>query len=133
MPLTGDSMKNFNMMCRVIFIALMLQFMLTVQHLHAGTQPNGSIPADGSTISGSPNRVAVWFDRPTRVTLLEVISPRGVVVPLKQMPDERARARFETRLARELTPGTYTMRWSGIAADGVVTANEISFTVEPGC
>ncbi|MCM2479064.1 copper resistance CopC family protein [Serpentinimonas maccroryi] len=108
--------------------ALALHLLLAAPLLLAHAQPEGSLPAHGSTVSGSPNRIAVWFDHPMRLTLFEVSGPRGVV-PLTQGPGRDALTRFETSPAAPLGPGRYTVRWRGLAADGHVMADEIYFNV----
>lgn len=109
-------------------LALALHLLLAAPQLWAHSQPEGSLPAHGSTISGSPNQIAVWFDHPMRLTLFEVSGPRGVV-PLSQGPGRAALTRFETSPATPLGPGRYTVRWRGLAADGHVMADEIYFIV----
>jgi len=108
--------------------ALALSLLLAAPGLLAHAQPEGSQPEHGSTISGSPNRIAVWFDHPMRLTLFEVTGPLGVV-PLTQGPGRAVLTRFETSPATPLGPGKYTVRWRGLAADGHVMADEIYFTV----
>lgn len=112
----------------VVRVVLALQLLLASPQLLAHAQPEGSLPAHGSTISGSPNRIAVWFDHPMRLTLFEVSGPGGVV-PLTQGPGRVALTRFETGPATPLVPGRYTVRWRGLAADGHVMADEIYFIV----
>lgn len=109
-------------------MALALYLLLAAPQLLAHAQPEGSLPAHGSTVNGSPDRIAVWFDHPMRLTLFEVIGPQGVV-PLNPSPSRDALTRFETRPATPLGPGKYTVRWRGLASDGHVMVDEIHFTV----
>jgi len=108
--------------------ALALHLLLAAPPVLACAKPEGSLPAHGSTVSDSPNPIAVWFDQPIRLTLFEVSGPRGVV-PLTQGPGRDALTRFETGPAAPLGPGRYTVRWRGIADDGHLMADEIYFTV----
>ncbi|OYX55021.1 MAG: copper resistance protein CopC [Comamonadaceae bacterium 32-67-11] len=121
-------MNRLKTLLKIAPAALALHLLLATPHLHAHAQPEGSLPAHGSTVSGSPNRIAVWFNHPMRLTLFEVSGPRGVV-PLSQGPGRDALTRFETSPATPLSPGKYTVRWRGLAADGHVMADEIYFTV----
>jgi len=122
-------MKDSITLFKAVLTVLALQLLLSMQHLHAHAQPEGSVPAHGSIINNSPNKIAVWFDHPMRITLFEVSSAQGVV-QLRQTPGREELIRFETSPVEQLSPGKYTVRWRGIAADGHIMADEIYFTVK---
>nr|WP_296749123.1 copper resistance CopC family protein [Thioalkalivibrio sp.] len=109
--------------------AVMAALMLMVPHgLLAHAQQEGSDPAHESTIGGSPEQIAVWFDHEMRLTFFEVSGPDGPV-DLRERPGRTPVSRFETAPSNALAPGEYTVRWRGLAEDGHAMFDEFYFTV----
>ena len=109
--------------------ALGISFLLfTTSPVWAHTQQEGMYPEHASTIEGSPEKIAVWFDHAMRLTLFEVSGPNGRVA-LKERPAREAVTRFETAPAEQLAPGEYTVKWRGLAEDGHAMFDEFYFTV----
>jgi len=96
--------------------------------LLAHAQKEGTYPEHESTLDGSPNRIAVWFDHDMRLTFFEVSGPDGPVA-LSQRPGRNPINRFETAPSSTLRPGEYTVRWRGLAEDGHTMFDEFYFSV----
>ena len=118
-------------MTRLLWVvpAVIAALMLMVPHsLLAHAQQEGSDPEHESTIDGSPEKIAVWFDHEMRLTFFEVSGPNGTV-DLRQRPGRTPVSRFETAPSDALPPGEYTVRWRGLAEDGHTMFDEFYFTV----
>ncbi|WP_018953162.1 copper resistance CopC family protein [Thioalkalivibrio sulfidiphilus] len=102
--------------------------LFTTSPVWAHAQQEGMYPEHASTIEGSPEKIAVWFDHAMRLTLFEVTGPQGRV-ELQSRPGRETVTRFETAPAGPLVPGEYTVKWRGLAEDGHVMFDEFYFTV----
>ncbi len=96
--------------------------------LMAHVQQERSEPEHESTVDGSPERIAVWFDQDLRLVSFEVSGPDGPVA-LRQRPDRAPARHFETAPSSTLAPGEYTVQWRGLAEDGHVMLDEFRFSV----
>lgn len=96
--------------------------------LLAHAQQEGAYPEHDSTLDGSPERIAIWFDHDMRLTFFEVSGPNGPVA-LSRRPDRTLISRFETAPRSVLAPGEYTVRWRGLAEDGHAMFDEFHFSV----
>ena len=117
------SISNF---FKVLSIVLLLGAPAIVSG-HAAQE--GSFPEHASTVSGSPQHIAVWFDHPMRLTLFRVTGPSGSV-SLSPAPSRDMVRRFETVPLLPLEPGEYSVSWRGLAEDGHIMFDEFYFTVE---
>lgn len=96
--------------------------------LWAHAEQEGMYPEHASTIEGSPEKIAVWFDHAMRLTLFQVTGPDGQV-RLSTAPGRDPITRFETTPAETMPPGEYTVKWRGMAEDGHAMFDEFYFTI----
>ena len=87
-----------------------------------------STPADGTTVTGSPDEIVVVFDEPLEPnSSMELIGPAGGRVATTGVD-----AADRTRMVIEpssLPPGEYEVRWTAASADGHVERGTFTFTV----
>lgn len=111
----------------VPFLAIALLAAAAVVHAH--TMQTGSHPADGATLETAPERVAVQFNAPVRITRLVIEDARQERVPFKGSLDREAARRHEAVPGRSLSPGRYTVSWRGMSEDGHVMSGQFRFVV----
>jgi copper resistance protein C len=90
-----------------------------------------SAPEAGTSVE-SPSEVRLWFTEAPEsgTTQIRVVGAdeAGVhVADIAQDPDDDRS--FAVELHGTLTPGTYTVAWRGMGADGHVVREEFEFTV----
>ncbi|MFW5453067.1 copper resistance CopC family protein [Thioalkalivibrio sulfidiphilus] len=117
-----------NQIIRTLGTLCTAALLLAAPPLWAHAQQEGSYPEHASSIEGSPEKIAVWFDHAMRLTLFEVTGPDGRV-ELNNRPGRDMLTRFETTPVAPLAPGEYTVRWRGLAEDGHAMFDEFYFTV----
>lgn len=113
--------------CAVPAVIVAFLVMLSPSLL-AHVQQERSVPEHESTVDGSPERIAVWFDQDLRLVSFEVSGPDGPVA-LRQRPGRALTSHFETAPSSTLAPGEYTVRWRGLADDGHAMFDEFHFSV----
>jgi methionine-rich copper-binding protein CopC len=106
----------------------MTALLMAAPPLWAHAEQEGTYPEHASTIEGSPEKIAVWFDHAMRLTLFQVTGPDGQV-RLSTTPGREPVTRFETTPDNALPPGEYTVKWRGMADDGHAMFDEFYFTV----
>jgi methionine-rich copper-binding protein CopC len=89
-----------------------------------------SIPAEGSTVTGSPSQVVLGFSESARLAVLTLT--RGADTPVKVGPLPQQAAQRLTIALPTLSPGTWSLGWRAIAEDGHVTSGSVHFTVAAG-
>jgi methionine-rich copper-binding protein CopC len=87
-----------------------------------------SDPADGATVTGSPDEVVTVFDEPLLDnSSMELIGPDGSRVATGEVdPADRTRMVIAVN---DLAPGEYEARWTAASADGHVERGTFGFTV----
>ena len=89
-------------------------------------------PRVGSTVSGAPAEVRVWFSEAVEpASTLRVVDQAGA--PADQgntAVDPGDRALLKVSL-RPLSPGSYKVLWRAATADGATTVGSFGFTVAP--
>ncbi len=97
--------------------------------LYAHTKLEKSDPADGATVTTSPQWVQLFFsEKPDlKVSKVEVVGPSGKIEvgPAHSMADKDLMAAFD----RPLDSGKYTVSWQTAGKDGHVLKGSFSFTV----
>ncbi len=86
-----------------------------------------SIPAEGSTVSGSPAQVVLGFSEAARLATLTLTHGADTPVKVASLP---AQAALRVSIALPaLSPGAWTLAWRAIANDGHITTGTVHFTV----
>ena len=89
-----------------------------------------STPADGSTLTAAPAALEMKFSEPARLTALWIQHDQAPKQAIKSLPtssDRTLRVALPT-----LTPGTYSVTWRALSADGHITSGAVRFTIAPG-
>jgi methionine-rich copper-binding protein CopC len=89
-----------------------------------------TVPADGTTVDGSPAEISSTFSEPleTDGSTFSVRNVAGERLAVGRIdPDDRTRLVIEP--VPELGPGTYEIRWQAATADGHIERDTWSFTV----
>ena len=94
--------------------------------------PNHSDPKVGSTVSGSPAQVRIWFDgalEPAFSTLM-VHNADGKMIDKSDGRVDPADPKLLRVSVPTLPPGTYLVIWNVVARDGHKTNGQFSFTIK---
>jgi len=87
-------------------------------------------PADGSVVTTSPSRLVLNFSEAARLTAAAIQKGDQPRQNLKPLPATAAR-QISVPLPR-LTPGSYSVSWRVVSADGHVMSGTLRFTLAPG-
>ncbi len=94
--------------------------------------PDHSDPRVGSTVSGSPSVVRIWFDGD-----LEPVFSRIMVHTMDGRMVDKGDGHVDSKDSRllmvsvpPLPPGTYLVMWNVVARDGHRTMGQFTFTVK---
>lgn len=105
-----------------------------VRPAHAHAELRASEPAEGAVLPASPDRVALFFTEPMRVTSLRLLDEAGRERPLRR-EGARADATAEARASLPggpLPPGAYRVEYRGLSSDGHVGGGVVRFRVGDG-
>ena len=94
--------------------------------------PDHSDPKVGSTVSGSPSMVRIWFDgeiEPVFSKIMVHAMDGRMVDKGDGHVDAKDSTLLEVRVP-PLSPGQYLVMWSVIARDGHNTVGQYTFTVK---
>jgi methionine-rich copper-binding protein CopC len=94
---------------------------------HAHLQ--SSTPADHSRIATPPNSLVLSFSEPARLTALWIEQEGGAKQKVTDLPSDAAR-QVSVALPR-LAPGSYTVSFRALSADGHVVPGQTHFTLAP--
>ncbi|MGR2739332.1 copper resistance CopC family protein [Billgrantia sp. Q4P2] len=109
----------------VAVIWLMMASPLLWAHSHV----TATYPEAGATLEQAPERLALQFDSPIRITQFDVIGPEGVVELSEDLLGPMA-AEHAAVPAEPLAPGEYEVVWRGIAEDGHAMSGGYRFTIQ---
>jgi copper resistance protein C len=84
--------------------------------------------ANGAQVANAPATFGVTFSSPVRLANVTLTNAGGQQVPLAYRGPQSPTATFAVPLPR-LTPGTYTMTFRAMGADGHVMAPQTTFTI----
>lgn len=93
----------------------------------AHTHLKEAVPAEGSTVTASPQNIVLQFTGAARVTSLTIQSEGGKEEKLAPLPEIPA-ARISVPVPK-LSPGKYTVSWRVMGADNHVMSGKVHFTV----
>lgn len=93
----------------------------------AHTALKTSVPEDGATMQVAPASVQLEFKGPVRLMKFELESD-GQSLPVEFEPNSEPVAAYNIA-SPILQPGTVTVNWSAMGADGHILSDSFSFTV----
>jgi copper resistance protein C len=98
---------------------------LALAHAHL----QSATPADHSRITALPSSLMLSFSEPARLTALWIEQEGGAKQKVTELPADPAR-QVSVPLPR-LAPGSYTVSFRALSADGHVVPGETHFTFAP--
>ena len=96
----------------------------------AHSRTETTVPTNGAVVAAAPAVIAISFDKPMRVTLIELTNADGDAFALERTDAMAPVTRFEAA-PPALPAGTYTVEWRGLAEDGHAMSGRFSFEVRP--
>ena len=96
----------------------------------AHSRPETTAPADGEVVAAAPAVIAISFDKPMRVTTIELTGADGEAFALGRTDEMAPVTRFEAT-PPPLPAGHYTVTWRGLSEDGHAMSGRFSFEVRP--
>ena len=124
-------MHQFNHPTAVaVLIIALLFFLPTTTWGHAF--PDHSDPKVGSTVTGSPAQVRIWFDSDLEAAFstLMVHNADGKMIDKRDVRVGPADPKLLQVSVPPLPPGTYLVIWNVVARDGHRTTGQFTFTVK---
>jgi methionine-rich copper-binding protein CopC len=95
----------------------------------AHSEKEATTPADGATLSDTPEMVHMVFDDPMRVTMVRLLNEDGAEMPLERGTGLDPSLEFHAE-PEPLGPGAYTVEWRGLSSDGHAMSGRFSFEIE---
>lgn len=92
----------------------------------AHSDKEGTTPADGATLSETPEMIHMVFDDPMRITFVRLVSADGAEMPMERGTGLEPSLEFHAE-PEPLTSGNYTVEWRGLASDGHAMQGSFSF------
>lgn len=89
---------------------------------------NSSTPAAGAQLTVAPQTLTLEFSEAAQLTALSIA--RAGAAPLKLTAPSAPASRIRIALPA-LTPGTWTVHFRALSADGHLVPGELSFTLAP--
>lgn len=96
----------------------------------AHSRPETTAPADGEVVAAAPAVVSISFDKPMRVTFIELTNEDGDAFALERTDAMAPVTRFEAT-PPPLPAGRFTVEWRGLSEDGHAMRGRFSFEVRP--
>ena len=90
-----------------------------------------SVPAEGSVLSISPERLILSFTEEVRLLRLDVLTtlePVAEKVDIGFVPESATKAEYSFQLP-DLSPGSYRVDWSVMGADSHTVQGSVAFSV----
>ena len=87
-------------------------------------------PADGATLRNAPDVIVMTFNRPIRITMIELTNAGGTEISLERSDGMEPVTRLEAT-PPPLPAGSYSVQWRGLAEDGHPMSGRFTFTVQP--
>ena len=114
---------------RVAAVALACVF-AAIGTTMAHSTNEATIPADGATIRKAPDVIVMTFNRPIRITMVELTDSGGDAIALERSDGMEPVTRLEAT-PPPLPAGSYAVRWRGLAGDGHPMSGRFTFAVQP--
>ena len=96
----------------------------------AHSRPETTAPANGAVVATAPEVISISFDKPMRVTFIELTNADGDAFTLERTDGMAPVTRFEAT-PPALPAGSYTVEWRGLSEDGHAMSGRFSFEVRP--
>ena len=96
----------------------------------AHSRQETTVPANGEVVAAAPEVISISFDKPVRITLIELTDADGKKLALERKDEMTPVTLFEATPA-PLTDGRFTVEWRGLSADGHPMNGRFSFEVKP--
>ena len=96
----------------------------------AHSRPETTAPANGEVVAVAPAVIVISFDKPMRITLIELTDVDGDAFALERTDAMAPVTRFEAT-PPPLPAGSYTVEWRGLSEDGHAMSGRFSFEVRP--
>ena len=96
----------------------------------AHSRPETTAPADGEVVATAPAVISISFDKPMRVTTIELTGADGDTFALERTDEMAPVTRFEAT-PPPLPAGHYTVTWRGLSEDGHAMSGRFSFEIRP--
>ena len=96
----------------------------------AHSRAETTVPANGDVLATAPEAITMAFDKPMRITLIELTNADGDAFALERTDEMAPVTRFEAA-PPALPAGSYTVRWRGLSEDGHAMKGTFSFEVRP--
>lgn len=120
-----------NRWMRRLLLAAWVTMIASYAAAHA--QLEWAVPAPGSVVRESPERLKLWFserlERP--FSNVRVLTPTGKQVDNRDCEVDRADARLLSVSLPKLSPGTYRVQWRVLSVDTHVSEGDFTFDVAP--
>lgn len=117
----------------IFAVALVIGFLITSPEISWGHAfPDHSDPKVGSTVSGSPTQVRIWFDSDleTAFSTLMVHNADGKMIDKGDTRGGPADPKLLQVSLPHLPPGLYLVIWNVVARDGHRTTGQFTFTIK---
>ena len=118
---------------RLAAIVAIVAFALSLAGAAAAhSRPETTAPADGEVVAAAPAVISISFDKPMRVTTIELTGGDGDsdTFALERTDGMAPVTRFEAT-PPPLPAGHYTVTWRGLSEDGHAMSGRFSFEVRP--
>ena len=96
----------------------------------AHSRPETTAPANGEVVAAAPEIITISFDKPMRVTFIELTNADGDAFALERTDEMAPVTRFEAT-PPALPVGRYIVNWRGLSEDGHAMSGHFSFEVQP--
>ncbi len=105
-----------------VLVTLIATPAITVAH----SKKEGTTPEDGARLSETPEMIHMVFDDPMRITFVRLVNAVGTEMPMERDTGLEPSLEFHAE-PEPLQPGSYTVEWRGLAADGHAMQGSFSF------
>lgn len=95
---------------------------------HAHSMNESTSPADGAVLESAPEIIAMTFDQPMRVTLIQLTDGDGDEVGVTRTDNMAPVTEVEATPA-EMGPGSYAVEWRGLSSDGHPMDGSFTFRI----